>query len=256
MQLKFSRNIIASISIVSKFSLYLAVSCLFQKTWKEIFKKRKKKNSFQIIFHISSSMILESQNCCRNMDIDEVSPSGREKSLRWNVARTRRFRGKGSSYFLYLFVTHSLRRAHSFSLLSIPKFFLSSFLSLEMPSGCAREVLVENEQRHSAGDKSRISCYWRCTRSEGSGGHRLSLSGVGICRWQMIHWNESVLIPANVRRYVPPPIKSFNDTRLVCRDWRDVTWCSDTTWCDTLRCQASRGYCRSTNRVNHRKQPY
>lgn len=70
--------------------------------------------------------------------------------------------GKGSSHFLYLFVTHSPRRAHIFfspvrpQVFSLPAFF---------PSRCPPQR--EDEQRHSAGDKSRISCCWRCTRSEG-----------------------------------------------------------------------------------------
>jgi hypothetical protein len=53
----------------------------------------------------------------------------------------------------------------------------------------------------------------------------------------MIHWNESVLVAANVRRYAPPPVKSFNDTRPApARHVRYLTWRDvmrrDVTWHD------------------------
>lgn len=112
-----------------------------------------------------------------------------------------------------------------------PSFFPPDFLSLEMLSRARREDLAGDEQRHSAGDKSRISCYGGALVRKAAvppppltfRGRNLSLADDPLKRI-CPHTRQCTALRAATREVIQRHATS--PTRLTWRDvvWRDVMW--------------------------------
>lgn len=181
------------------------------------------------------------------------SPSGRENRRLCDIVRrlTRERKGLGGEPVASLSVSvcdafsQCVGRTplSSRSLLSrVSEFFsLPVLLSLDALPG---EDFAGGEQRHSAGDKSRISCYRAGALARKAApppppfsfwGGNLSLADDPLKR---ICTRQCTTLRAATREVIQR--HATHPTRHVrCLTWRDVTW-RDATWCDVTRYDAGR----------------
>lgn len=238
-------------------------------------KKQKEKFSFWITLYFFCHLrYLASRKWCRDLNIvDWCHPPDVKTvvfTISWNIARAKRRERerekrarKGSSYFLYLFLTHSPRRAYSSSLPSVPKFFsLPAFfpsrcspVRARILSGTSSAILPATKVEFLAIGGALVRKATAPPPPLTYRGRNLSLADDPLKR-----------ICPRTRQCTCRHPWSHSTTRDQS-DAIDMTWhvVCDTTWCDTLRCRASRdatllSFCQSraerNGRMYRKKQSY